>query len=64
MHPSCVNTIKELGQWKWKYDDKLSTYLDDPVPFFDDAIAALRYGIEPWRKSKGLKTMNKAKLGL
>lgn len=64
VHPSCVNTIKELGQWKWKYDDKLSTYLDDPVPFFDDAIAALRYGIEPWRKSKGLKTMNKAKLGL
>ena len=64
MHPSCVNLIKELGQWKWKYDDKLSTYLDDPVPFFDDAIAALRYGIEPWRKSKGLKTMNKAKLGL
>ena len=64
VHPSCVNLIKELGQWKWKYDDKLSTYLDDPVPFFDDAIAALRYGIEPWRKSKGLKTMNKAKLGL
>lgn len=42
----------------------LGTYLDDPVPFFDDAIAALRYGIEPWRKSKGLKTMDKRKLGL
>lgn len=64
VHPSCVNTIKELGQWKWKYDDKLGTYLDDPVPFFDDAIAALRYGIEPWRKSKGLRVMNKSKLGL
>lgn len=64
IHPSCVNLIKELGQWKWKYDDKLSTYLDEPVPFFDDAIAALRYGVEPWRKSKGLKTMNKSKLGL
>lgn len=22
VHPSCVNTIKELGQWKWKFDDK------------------------------------------
>lgn len=64
VHPSCVNLIKELGQWKWKYDDKLSSYLDDPVPFFDDAIAALRYGVEPWRKSKALKTMNKSKLGL
>ena len=64
IHPSCVNLIKELGQWKWKFDDKLSTYLDEPVPFFDDAIAALRYGVEPWRKSRGLKTMNKAKLGL
>lgn len=64
VHPSCINLIKELEQWKWKYDGKLSTYLDDPVPFFDDAIAALRYGIEPWRKSKGLKTMNKTKLGL
>lgn len=64
IHPSCVNLIKELGQWKWKFDDKLSTYLDEPVPFFDDAISALRYGVEPWRKSRGLKTMNKTKLGL
>ena len=50
VHPSCVNTIKELQQWKWKKDDKTGEYLDEPVPFQDDAMAALRYVIEGWRK--------------
>lgn len=53
VHPSCVNTIKELQQWKWKKDEKTGEYLDDPVPFQDDAMAALRYGVEGWRKQKG-----------
>ena len=52
IHPSNVNFIKEIGQWKWKYDDKRSIYLDEPVPFFDDAMASMRYGIEGWRKPK------------
>lgn len=47
---TCVNTIKELQQWKWKRDERTGVYLDKPVPFFDDAMAALRYGIEGWRK--------------
>lgn len=64
VHPSCANTIKELSQWKWKYDDRLSIFLDEPVAFFDDAIAAIRYGIEPWRKSRALETMDKNRLGL
>ena len=50
VHPSCVNTIKELQQWRWKKDEKTGLYLDEPVPFQDDAMAALRYGIEKWRK--------------
>lgn len=50
IHPSNVNFIKEIGQWKWRFDDKRSIYLDEPVPFFDDAMASLRYGIEGWRK--------------
>lgn len=50
VHPSCINTIKELQQWKWKKDEKTGEYLDEPVPFQDDAMAALRYGIEGWRK--------------
>lgn len=50
--PSCVNTIKELQQWKWKKDEKTGIYLDEPVAFQDDAMAALRYGVERWRKKK------------
>ncbi|MCD8127500.1 MAG: terminase large subunit [Clostridiales bacterium] len=52
VHPSCVNTIAELQQWKWKKDEKTGLYLDEPVPFQDDAMAALRYGVEGWRKPK------------
>ena len=50
VHPSCVNTIKELQQWKWQKDEKTGEYLDVPVDFQDDAMAALRYGVESWRK--------------
>jgi phage terminase large subunit len=50
IHPSCFNTIKEIQQWKWQHDAKTNTYLDEPVNFFDDAMAALRYGIERFRK--------------
>ena len=53
VHPSCVNTIKELQQWKWQKDEKSGEYLDVPVDFQDDAMAALRYGIESWRKGSG-----------
>lgn len=52
VHPSCVNTIKELQQWKWQKDEKSGEYLDKPVEIVDDAMAALRYGIEGWRKQK------------
>jgi len=52
IHPHCVNTIKEMQQWKWKRDEKTGEYLDEPVPIMDDAMAALRYGIEGWRKVK------------
>lgn len=52
VHPSCVNTIRELQQWKWRKDDKTGDYLDEPVAYQDDAMAALRYSIERWRKRK------------
>lgn len=51
IHPQCTNTIKEIQQWKWKKDDKTGNYIDQPVEFFDDAIAALRYGVEPIRRN-------------
>ena len=50
--PSCINTIAEIESWKWKRDERTGEYLDEPVPFFDDAMAALRYGVERWRKKK------------
>jgi phage terminase large subunit len=52
VHPHCINTIKEMQQWKWKKDDRTGEYLDEPVPVMDDAMAALRYGVEGWRKAK------------
>ncbi len=52
IHPSCVNTIKEIQQWKWRKDEKTGEYLDEPVPFQDDAMAMLRYSIEMERRSK------------
>ena len=52
IHPSCVNTIKEIQQWKWQKDEKTNTYLDEPVNVFDDAMAMLRYSIEQERKGK------------
>lgn len=50
VHPRCVNTIKEMQQWKWKKDERTGEYMDEPVAFQDDAMAALRYGVEGWRK--------------
>lgn len=52
IHPSCVNTIKEIQQWKWRKDEKTGEYTDEPVPFQDDAMAMLRYSIERERHNK------------
>ncbi|OOM72903.1 phage terminase large subunit [Clostridium puniceum] len=72
IHPSCVDTIKEIQQWKWKKDEKTGLYLDEPVEFMDDAMAALRYSINDKLKitsdgkysdeiyAKGKGTVNKA----
>ena len=56
---SCVHTIKELQQYKYLKDRVTGKYTDEPVCVEDDCIAALRYGIEPWRKNKGLKSVSK-----
>lgn len=54
IHPCCVNTLKEIQQWKWKYDDRLGVYLDEPVEFMDDAMAALRYAVEGVRRGPAI----------
>lgn len=65
VHPRCVNTIKELQQWKWKLDQQSGLYLDEPVEYMDDAMAALRYSIEDLRRlSNKVKAVSKNSLGL
>ncbi len=55
IHPSCVNTIKEIQQWKWKKDERLNIYLDESVSVFDDAMAMLRYSVEEIRRKRTIK---------
>lgn len=46
---ACENTAAEAGEWAWQLDRVTGLYTDQPVPVNDDAMAALRYGIEPFR---------------
>lgn len=57
IHPSCIHTIKEIQQWKWKKDKTTGLYLDQPVEFMDDAMAALRYGIERMRRGSAIEIL-------
>ncbi len=51
IHTDCVWTTKEIQQWKWRKDEKTNKYTDEPVNFFDDAMAMLRYSIEFERRN-------------
>jgi phage terminase large subunit len=62
--PSCVNTYKEIQQWRWKKDATSGQYLDEPLEVNDDAMAALRYATEPFRRNRRMRTMSKHQLGL
>lgn len=57
IHPSCVNTIREIQQWKWKKDNQTGLYMDEPVEFMDDAMAALRYSVERLRRGAGISIL-------
>lgn len=59
IHHSCTNTYDEIRQWKWQLDQKTNEYTDEPVPFFDDAMAALRYSIEDIRRNSRVKPRKK-----
>ena len=50
IHPSCKNTIREISSWCWLKDKESGRFTDLPTPVNDDAMAALRYGIEYMRK--------------
>lgn len=57
IHSSCVNTIREIQQWKWKKDNQTGLYMDEPVEFMDDAMAALRYSVERLRRGSGISIL-------
>lgn len=57
IHPSCSCTIKEIQQWKWKKDSTSGLYIDEPVEFMDDAMAALRYSIERLRRGSAIEVL-------
>lgn len=55
---SCLGTIKEIQQWKWQKDKTTGQYIDVPVDFEDDAMAALRYCIENYRRNRKIRLYN------
>lgn len=50
VNAACSQTIAELQNWHWLREPKSGRLLDEPAPHNDDAIAALRYGVEGWRQ--------------
>lgn len=54
IHPSCVNTIKEIQTYKYR-EDKDGNVLDEPVDFNNHAMDALRYATEPLRNIKEVR---------
>jgi phage terminase large subunit len=52
---SAENTAAEAGEWAYMKDRATGQFTDEPVPVNDDAMAALRYGTEPWRLNGGKK---------
>ena len=62
IHPRCQNTIKEIQAWKWKKNPTTGFYEDEPVEFFDDAMAALRYSVEDARRGRGTMKISDAAL--
>lgn len=52
IHPRCENTYREIQNWQWRANVRTGEFEDEPATGEDDAMAALRYGIEGWRKSR------------
>lgn len=52
VHPACENTLREMRAWQWAKDPRGGEWEDAPAEGFDDAMAALRYGIEGWRRKR------------
>ena len=61
IHTRCNNTAAEFQLYKYK-EDKDGNVIDEPISLNDDAIAAIRYAIEPKRlmmmKARAIKLRN------
>lgn len=56
IHPQCIGTIKEIESYKYKTImniDGEEEATENPVEYNDDAMAALRYGVEAYAKLSG-----------
>ena len=63
--PRCKNVIDEISAWQWMRDETTGEALDEPTPFHDDAMAALRYATEPLRRAeRRIRTLPKNALGI
>ena len=51
VHPSCVNTIKELQSYKYK-EDKDGNVFDTPVDMYNHILDAARYACDDMRQHK------------
>jgi|WetSurMetagenome_2_1015567.scaffolds.fasta_scaffold29410_4 phage terminase large subunit len=60
---ACIGTAKEIQQWRWKRTSN-GELTDEPLEVEDDAMAALRYATEPYRRKHRMRTMTKQSLGL
>jgi len=55
VHPSCVNTIKELQSYKYK-EDKDGIVYDQPVDMYNHILDAARYALDDLRQHKPIYT--------
>lgn len=53
VHPDCIHTIDELTMYRFEEDDQTGEILPKLVDKKNHVIDALRYSVEPLRRSKG-----------
>jgi phage terminase large subunit len=62
IHPSCVNTIVELNNYRW--DEKEGELMNRPIKDFDDIMDSLRYAVQIVKKPKNIPKAIKQILGI
>lgn len=61
----CKHTAEEFANYTWKKNKQTGEYENVPVDAYNHIIDSIRYGMSPYLEQfKGIRTMNKAVLGL